>query len=209
MPGKALRDSVPKPNPAGLSPLGRAILDKLDRGIVLLDGNGGLVDANALALQVLKQGDGIHIRSGRFAFADADLNAKLERLLGQAGRAGNGSATIAARIKRPRAAPYRIVVSAVAANGDSRGVAFVALIYGPGERREISSAVLRELYGLTPGQAEVARRLHSGKSVDETASDLELSPNTVRTHLKQIFSRCEVKSQAELLHLLALGPQSF
>jgi len=36
---------------------------------------------------------------------------------------------------------------------------------------------------------------------------LDLSRNAVRTHLKQIFSRCEVRSRRELLHLLATGPQ--
>jgi DNA-binding CsgD family transcriptional regulator len=30
----------------------------------------------------------------------------------------------------------------------------------------------------------------------------------VRSHLKQIFTKCEVKSQAELMHLLAQGPSS-
>lgn len=33
------------------------------------------------------------------------------------------------------------------------------------------------------------------------------SSTRARTHLKQIFSRCEVRSQRELLHLLATGPQ--
>ncbi|MBK7904175.1 MAG: hypothetical protein IPJ97_15460 [Proteobacteria bacterium] len=41
------------------------------------------------------------------------------------------------------------------------------------------------------------------------AARLGLSLNTVRTHLKQIFSKCEVQSQAELMLTLALGPQSF
>jgi hypothetical protein len=47
-PGKVLRGSV-----SARSVLGRAILDKLDRGIVLLDSNGALVDANSLARDVL------------------------------------------------------------------------------------------------------------------------------------------------------------
>jgi DNA-binding CsgD family transcriptional regulator len=46
-------------------------------------------------------------------------------------------------------------------------------------------------------------------SVEETAGRLQLLLNTVRTHLKQSFSKCEVQSQAKLLHTLALGPQSF
>jgi len=52
----------------------------------------------------------------------------------------------------------------------------------------------------------VARSLFAGRSVEETAKELDLSLNTVRTHLKQIFTKCEVNSQAELLHLLAMGP---
>jgi DNA-binding CsgD family transcriptional regulator len=203
-PGKVLRGSVPVK-----SVLRRAILDKLDRGIVLLDRNGALVDANSLARDVLKSGDGIQFRGGRFAFADLELDARLVRLINLAGRAGAGPSTIAARIKRPRAAAYRIVVSPIAADADERGVAFVAILYGPSERREINDSVLKELYGLTRAQAKVARRLHAGRSVEETASDLGLSLNTVRTHLKVIFSKCEVQSQAELMHLLALGPQNF
>ena len=85
---------------------------------------------------------------------------------------------------------------------------FVALIYAPEEQREISVDVLGQLYGLTRAQADVARKLYAGYSVEETADALDLSLNTVRTHLKQIFSKCEVQSQAELLHTLAVGPHS-
>jgi DNA-binding CsgD family transcriptional regulator len=52
----------------------------------------------------------------------------------------------------------------------------------------------------------VARSLFAGQSVEETAAALGLSLNTVRTHLKSIFTRCSVQSQRELLHLLATGP---
>ena len=92
---------------------------------------------------------------------------------------------------------------------DAQSVAFLALIYAPAEQRDITNEVLLEIYGLTRAQADVARQLYAGLSVEETATRLQLSLNTVRTHLKQIFSKCEVQSQAELLHALALGPQSF
>jgi DNA-binding CsgD family transcriptional regulator len=84
---------------------------------------------------------------------------------------------------------------------------FYVLIYGPREWRDISIEVLVEVYGLTRAQAEVARNLFAGQSVEQTAASLDLSRNTVRTHLKQIFTRCEVRSQRDLLHLLATGPQ--
>jgi DNA-binding CsgD family transcriptional regulator len=64
-------------------------------------------------------------------------------------------------------------------------------------------------YGLTPAQADVARNLYAGLSVERTAAELDLSPNTVRSNLKQIFSKCDVQSQAELMHTFAVGPHSF
>jgi DNA-binding CsgD family transcriptional regulator len=62
------------------------------------------------------------------------------------------------------------------------------------------------VYGLTAAQSAVASSLFAGRSVEETANALDLSLNPVRTHLKQIFTKCEVNSQAELLYLLAMGP---
>ncbi|HSW34370.1 MAG TPA: helix-turn-helix transcriptional regulator, partial [Steroidobacteraceae bacterium] len=181
----------------GFSGLGRIILDKLDRGVVLLDARGRVLDANSLAIRVLEAGDGMALRSGRFVFADAALDARLSRMIAQCGgSAAGGIATIAARVSRSGGASYRVVVTPVPRDADERDVAFVALIYAPDEQREISTDVLRELYGLTPAQAQVARSLFSGRSVEESAAALKLSPNTVRTHLKQIFTRCEVQSQA-------------
>ena len=56
---------------------------------------------------------------------------------------------------------------------------------------------------------DVARKLYAGLSVEQTAAELELSLNTVRSHLRQIFSKCDVQLQAELMHTFAVGPHSF
>jgi DNA-binding CsgD family transcriptional regulator len=192
----------------GFSGLGRIILDKLDRGVVVLDAHGRVLDANSLALRVLEAGDGMALRSGRFVFADAALDARLSRLLDRRGSvAAERNTALTARVRRSNSASYRVVITPVPEGADERDVAFVALIYAPDEQRDISTDVLRELYALTPAQAHVARSLFAGRSVEESAAALNLSLNTVRTHLKQIFTRCEVQSQAELLHLLAQGPQ--
>ena len=68
--------------------------------------------------------------------------------------------------------------------------------------------MLRDLYGLTAAQAAVTAYLFEGQSVEQTAEQLGLSVNTVRSHLKCIFTKCGVHSQTELLHLLDLGPHA-
>jgi DNA-binding CsgD family transcriptional regulator len=107
------------------------------------------------------------------------------------------------------AASCRVLVTPLTVNGEARIDGYLALIYAPAERRDIASEVLVEIYRLTRAQADVARQLYAGRSVEATAVQLKLSLNTVRTHLKHIFSKCEVQSQAELMYTLALGPQRF
>jgi len=212
---RAVPGTVPSGPPhvaasGGFSPLGRAIFDKLDRGVVLLDARGAVVDANSLAASLLDSGDGIAQRNGRFAFSEPELDRRFARLLAPGQRsADTAPSSIAARVKRAIGAAYRVVVSRVGKEIDDDRAAFIVLIFAPNQRREIAPEVLKELYGLTPAQADVACTLYEGRSVEATATALGLSLNTVRSHLKQIFSKCEVQTQAELQHLLALGPHTF
>lgn len=211
VPGKVPRGSLPRSAlPGFFSPLGRAILEKVDRGVVLLDPTGAVLDANSIARHVIDSGNGLLLRNGRLAFADAALDARLERLLSTSGKGDGVPRVVAASVKRPGSATCRVLVSPIhIEDGRLPAAAYLVVIYAPAEQRAIAADVLLEIYGLTRAQADVARQLYAGRSVEETATALKLSLNTVRTHLKQIFSKCEVQSQAELLHTLALGPQSF
>ena len=202
------RGSFPSSAAGGFSTLGRLVLDRLDRGVILLDERRRVQDANVLARRVLADRNGIAVRGGRFVFLEPSLDERLTRLMGAYGSSQAGALrSMAAQVRYDHAPPYRVLVAPVPPDADERQVSFFVLIYGPREWRDISIDVLVEVYGLTRGQAEVARSLFAGHSVEETADTLGLSLNTVRTHLKHIFSRCEVRSQRELLHLLATGPQ--
>jgi DNA-binding NarL/FixJ family response regulator len=55
---------------------------------------------------------------------------------------------------------------------------------------------------LTRRQREILIRLLNAQRVSMIASDLYLSPSTVRNHLTTIFSKFAVHSQAELLAVL-------
>lgn len=201
------RGPVQLPQGKVFTALGRTILDRLDRGVVLLDAQGRIVDANTPALHVIRNCNGIRLRAGRLAFTDPELDDRMQQAITGSGSAQrSGRAVLAARVRCKGGDPYRIVVRPVPPNADERKVAFFALLYAPNGLHGISVEVLRQVYGLTPAQSAVASSLFAGRSVEETAHELDLSLNTVRTHLKQIFTKCEVNSQAELLHLLAMGP---
>jgi DNA-binding CsgD family transcriptional regulator len=209
MPGKVPRGSFHPKADGMFTSLGRLVLDRLDRGVILLDGKGAVLDANLPALRILNGRDGVSMRNGRLTFSDVAFDERFVRLIAQR-RLDPASATksIGARIRRKRAQSYLVVVSPVPPHTDERNVMLAAFVFAPDERRDITVDALRELYGLTVAQAEVARQLFAGRNVEQAAEALQLSLNTVRTHLKHIFTKCEVQSQAELMHLLAQGPSS-
>jgi DNA-binding CsgD family transcriptional regulator len=207
MPGKVSRGALQRLPGERLSPLGRFILDKLDRGVVLLDAAGLVVDANTLGQRALARSRGVLVRNRRLTFADAAADDRFVRWL-DGKQSTDGDGALGVTIRSADGSSCRVVISRAGTKGVRRNVAFVVVLYCPGGSREIGIDVLTRLYGLTRAQAGVARSLYAGNTVEQTAQQLALSRNTVRTHLKQIFSKCEVQSQAQLRHVLATGPRS-
>ena len=94
MPGKVPRGSLQRRELAGFTPLIQAILDKLDRGVVLLDSKGRVVDSNAVARSVLAIGNGLMVRNDRLAFADGRIDGRFDQLLKSDGNYAAGTYTV-------------------------------------------------------------------------------------------------------------------
>lgn len=61
---------------------------------------------------------------------------------------------------------------------------------------------VREAFGLTRREAEIACFLADGWSLSSIAERLRMSPGTVRNHLKQVFEKSGARRQGELIALL-------
>ncbi len=66
------------------------------------------------------------------------------------------------------------------------------------------SPLTAELLSLTRTESIVAGYLKKGSSDDAIALQLKVSVSTIRTHVKAILAKAEVKSKAELAHVLTL-----
>jgi DNA-binding CsgD family transcriptional regulator len=64
------------------------------------------------------------------------------------------------------------------------------------EERAIEAGSLRPL-GLTPRQAEILHLLCQGRGTHEIATDLFISPQTVRKHLEHVYQRLGVNTRVE------------
>jgi DNA-binding CsgD family transcriptional regulator len=61
---------------------------------------------------------------------------------------------------------------------------------------------LREAYGLTAAEAGVAQLLLRGAGMPEIATELRISVETARTHLRRILGKAGVHRQSDLILLL-------
>ena len=61
---------------------------------------------------------------------------------------------------------------------------------------ERNDAAIRSL-GLTPRECEILELLASGRSTKEIARQLDISPNTAKTHLARVYEKLEVQRRIQ------------
>jgi DNA-binding CsgD family transcriptional regulator len=179
--------------------------------VVVLDRSGYALYANQAAQRVLAQTDGVELRFGRFIFQDVATQVEFERLVRTAMLdAQEATAPAAGRIRVPRrgvGSPYMISVVPVSRPGDRavlpEGAGCLVLIHDLDVSDPLPLDGLAWLYRLTPAEARVCDVLFRSASIDRTAGELGLTRNTVRSHLKSIYSKLGITTQGQLMQRLA------
>ena len=106
---------------------------------------------------------------------------------------------------RTASAEYEVNASVVASGTFDRDEAVIISLTRKGPPALPAADVLRERFGLTDREAEVALLLAEGLSNAEIADRLFLSPHTARRHTANIFDKIEVNSRKALaLRFLSL-----
>ena len=187
-----------------------AVIDRLRRAVLLLDDERRVLFANASARTMMAEGDAFRETDGRLELCTP---ARLQRLQGYLeGQSSNGPdpQRLLLKLDRSNGQPaYRMLLLRLEADQCPGSQAcHLMMVFDPHAERAVEREVLLGLYDLTPAEAEIAAQLFSGLHVNDVAAVIGSSPRTVRAHLRSIFRKCEVESQAQLLQLLALGPRN-
>ncbi|MFP5456378.1 MAG: helix-turn-helix transcriptional regulator [Alphaproteobacteria bacterium] len=171
-------------------------------GLIILDRKGKVLRLNAPASTILAEQDGIALRNGALSFDDAALGRQLQDRLAR----GEDGAPMTIRIERPSGTGDLLLVAGQAPAPDfvsaGGGPALVLFLTDPTHGPRISAEAIRDLLGLTQGEAAVAAHLAEGLAPAEVAARLGISANTVRAHLRSIFGKTGVKRQSQLVQLV-------
>jgi DNA-binding CsgD family transcriptional regulator len=180
-------------------------LELVRNGAMLVASEGRPHLANGAALAILQKRDGLSIGvTGLVADRASDTRLLLKLLqeaitMPQMGEP-QGSPMTLPRNKARNALIVR-VVPGPGLNcwpGTNQRAALLTM-YDEDIDVEVDETVLSKLYGLTRGEAALAAILIKGKSIEEAAEQLLISPHTARTHLKRIFMKTDTHRQSELV----------
>jgi DNA-binding CsgD family transcriptional regulator/PAS domain-containing protein len=183
-------------------------LDLLTCGVILFDANGNCLFLNKEARRIIVRGDGILlIRSRLCAKAPTEsalLRAHIERaLLTGAGKGTFGGGALL--ISRDSGKALQIVISPFSSENILNGQRALAIgfISDPDMYPAQPKEILKMLYGLTQAECRLVNLLMQGLSLSEVGQLNGLTQNTLRSQLKSVFQKTDVRKQSELIRQLA------
>ena len=77
---------------------------------------------------------------------------------------------------------------------------FIDFLHDPLAHTPLSDSLLRQLFGLTMNESQLAARL-DGVELKEAAEILGITYETARSYIKQIFAKTATNRQSELIKL--------
>jgi DNA-binding CsgD family transcriptional regulator len=186
------------------------ILDGLSAGMILIDGLGHVVHANAAGNAILGAADFLRAVQGRLVARDAATNAALREMLVAA---DGGDAAIGAKgVALPLTAHdgERWVAHVLPLTSGARrhaGLAYNAVAALFVRRAALDafapSEVIGRMYKLTPAELRVLLAIVDVGGVPEVAAALGVAATTIKTHLNRLFDKTGACRQADLVKLVA------
>jgi DNA-binding CsgD family transcriptional regulator/PAS domain-containing protein len=188
-------------------------IDVMPIGVMMLDQNGAVIEANRSARTVLEAGEGLIVANGGLAVDIGGRQVKLRELITrtekQATPFAAGELTLLPVRRQAGQRPLTLLLIPLEQTVEP-GVkqAPVALLFIGDPERSVSFDQTRiaRLYGLSRAESRVAALLASGYRLEQVAESLDIAYETVRKHLKQIFGKTGTYRQAELVRMLVTGP---
>jgi DNA-binding CsgD family transcriptional regulator/PAS domain-containing protein len=186
--------------------LGEA-LSRIGIGVFVLDSLGCVIFSNPAAQRLL--GEALYVSQGRLRIRSSAKNAGLDEAIAHTIRTAPAELSadpkpILVEADGRRLAIYLLPVGqpALAEQFLTHTSAFVLVIEQKLDE-PADPAIVRDLFGLTLGEARIAALIGAGLPPRDAAVRLGIAEDTARTVLKRVFAKVGVSRQSELTAMLA------
>ncbi|HET8744221.1 MAG TPA: helix-turn-helix transcriptional regulator [Ramlibacter sp.] len=188
-----------------------AALERLNYGVLLLGPDGELRHANRRAEEIARRTRAYSAAgSGRLQFAAAALSTKLHKAVQAAAQGGTARelAGTPLRLRGITGSEVHAFVLPVPAGPQPIENAVVAMMFVADPECPLPNfpAKLRQIYHLSPTEAQLAEALVNGRSLKQFAVERGTSLNTVRTQLRSLAAKVGAKRQVDVVRCILTGP---
>ena len=179
-----------------LAMVSRDALDALALGAILARADGEVVQVNIAADTVLRRADGLRLERGRLVSPDRASDARLADALRRATATVGAESTAIAIARGADTLDYLVSVTPLAMNS---GPALALVVFRDPDLAEDSLVQsVRNLFGLTRGEAAVAVDLSRGLSTAAIAERRGVKPSTIKTQLGSLAAKMGCVRQSEI-----------
>ncbi len=182
----------------------RQVLDQLSVAVFVVGLGRRIVFTNAAGDAMLSEGNHVHSVAGalnaqRIVGAPAALDDAIDRASKgdvAIGISGIGVPLVGANGER--SAAYVLPIAGKDIRGDLGKGHCAVFISQRGEQQPMAIEILRTVFDLSPTEARVAQLISNGDNPSMIAESLNLSINTIRTHLAKSFAKTGTGDQTAL-----------
>lgn len=198
-------------------------LDGQSTGVLMLSPQGRVLHMNRAAKQLLERRIGLELDLAGYCQATSpEDNRELRQLIARAAgvrSCGEGGKTRLARngvresgtmALTPLGTSAGLTVKAVPLDPMSENCApagAAVVLYVADAERVLSAGdgELQKLYGLTGAEARLVKALVAGQSVADYAEGTNHSIHTIRTQMKSVMGKLDVRSQTDVVRVVLKG----
>jgi DNA-binding CsgD family transcriptional regulator len=180
--------------------------------ILFLSSTGKITFANKGALALLSREDGLKIQSDRLRSGSLHDDARLQKLIREAADTANGLRLAPGgciSISRNGGPDIQVLITPLPQRMiPAEGAAMVIFVVDPADRIPTRHELLQTAFGLTMAEARVACIIASGLSLEQIATELAITRNTLKTQLANLYLKIGVSKQHQLTRVILQFPQS-
>jgi DNA-binding CsgD family transcriptional regulator/PAS domain-containing protein len=190
----------------------RAALDRLNIGVLLLNQDLAVTFTNAAAARVLSRNDGLSIGAQQQLVARGSAQGKLYRMgqwltefVNAPAIERGGFADTFDVLRSPGQSSYSVQCCPLESNDplvNLEGARHIVFITDPKALKLPELSQLSALLGVTPAEARVSLALVQSGTYTDVAAGLNVSVDTVRSHVKAIYAKTRVNNKAALTRLV-------
>ncbi|MDF2178510.1 hypothetical protein P2G88_09615 [Aliiglaciecola sp. CAU 1673] len=185
--------------------ISKSILDQTDKGLIVCDTLGRTILTNDVATRELQSSSDIFISSNLLTMSPSAYHLKLHQSIRACTQlAFTNLPQESIVLERPDGETLLITISPLNWHSDFVDMGQPCCLITLSKQNAINWPMVAKEYGLTAMETRVIQAINRKKKLTDLTTEMAVTYNTLATHMKAIYRKMRIHSQAELMATISL-----